>query len=370
MGDLDSIRQNTRGNAPLIEKFALLVLFSLLLIGVYLVLKPFLLGLVFGGILAIGTWPVRTWLVARGVSPKLAAGLLLLTLLLVVVVPVVMSAPDLAGEVKRVAERVESWIASSPVAPSWLAGLPLVGDKGVATWTALFSGSAEAKSLLAPYAQAAREFLVSAAEALASSAINLGIAALMATTFWASGDEVARLVSTSLMQLGGRNLAALMDVATNAIRGVFYGIVGTAAAQGLMMTAGLFVAGVPSAATLGFVTLILAISQFGSVLINLVWAGAAWWIYSQSGLGLGFWFVVVWGLLVVFIESPLKPMLIGARMTLPVIIILLGVFGGFMSFGFLGLFVGPTLLAVAYELLRAWRGGAAEGLDESAAGAD
>jgi predicted PurR-regulated permease PerM len=350
-----------RGHAPLIEQYALLVLFSLLLVGVYLVLKPFLLGLVFGGILAIATWPVRDWLVTKGLSGRMAAALLLLTLLLVVLVPVIVSAPDLAAEVKRVTERVEGWIASSPPVPAWLAGLPLIGDSISSTWSKLLNNSAEARAMLEPYAQAAREFLVATAEALTSSVINLGIAVFMATTFWASGDTVVRIVSSSLMQLGGRNLAGLMDVAANAVRGVFYGIVGTAAVQGLLMTIGLFIAGVPAAAPLGFVTLILAISQAGSVLINLVWGGAAWWVYTQSGMGLGFWFVVAWGLLVVFIESPLKPVLIGARMTLPIILVLLGVFGGFMSFGFLGLFVGPTLLAVAYELLRAWRGGAAEG---------
>jgi predicted PurR-regulated permease PerM len=359
-----------RGNAPLIEKFALLVLFSLLLAGVYLVLKPFLLGLVFGGILAIATWPIRTRLVARGLSGKMAAALLLLTLLLVVLVPVIVSAPDLAAEVKRVTERVEIWIASSPPVPAWLAGLPLVGDSIASTWTKFLNNSAEARAMLEPYAQAARQFLVAAAEALASSVINLGIAVFMATTFWSSGDSMVRLVSSSLMQLGGRNLAHLMDVAASAVRGVFYGIVGTAAVQGLLMTIGLFIAGVPAAAPLGFVTLILAISQAGSILINLVWGGAAWWVYTQSGMGLGFWFVVAWGLLVVFIESPLKPMLIGARMTLPIILVLLGVFGGFMSLGFLGLFVGPTLLAVAYELLRAWRTGEAGGADEPASGVD
>ncbi|MFM8746303.1 MAG: AI-2E family transporter [Aestuariivirga sp.] len=370
MNDANDAPRAERGHAPLIEKFALLVLFSLLLLGVYLVLKPFVLGLVFGGILAIATWPIRSRLVARGLSPKLAAGLLLLTLLLVVLVPVFVSAPDLAAEVKRVTERVEVWVQSSPPVPAWLAGLPLVGESIASTWHTLLNSTADAKSVVAPYAQAARQFLIAAAEELASSLINLGIAVFMATTFWASGDEMARVMSASLTQLGGRNLAGLMDVAANAVRGVFYGIMGTAAAQGLLMMIGLFMAGVPAAAPLGFVTLILALSQVGSILINLVWGGAAWWVYSQSGMGLAFWFVVVWGLLVVFIESPLKPMLIGARMTLPIILVLLGVFGGFMSFGFLGLFVGPTLLAVAYELLRAWRTGDVEGGDAPAAGAD
>jgi predicted PurR-regulated permease PerM len=104
------------------------------------------------------------------------------------------------------------------------------------------------------------------------------------------------------------------------------------------------------------VTLILAVSQFGGVLINFVWGGAAWWIYSTSGTDLAFWFVIVWGLMVTFIDNLLKPWLIGSSMKLPLMLVILGVFGGFISFGFLGLFIGPTLLAVAYDLLAHWRG--------------
>ena len=115
------------------------------------------------------------------------------------------------------------------------------------------------------------------------------------------------------------------------------------------------IAGVPGAAPLGFVTLLFAISQFGGVLINLVWGGAAWWLYARSGLDLAFWFVVAWGVMVTFIDNLLKPLLIGSSIRLPLMLGILGVFGGFLSFGFLGLFIGPTLLAVAFELLGAWR---------------
>jgi predicted PurR-regulated permease PerM len=70
-----------------------------------------------------------------------------------------------------------------------------------------------------------------------------------------------------------------------------------------------------------------------------------------------FWFVVLWGLMVTFSDNLLKPLLIGSSIKLPLMLVILGVFGGFLSFGFLGLFIGPTLLAVAFELLAAWRRG-------------
>lgn len=343
------------GHSSLTEKFIVLLLFSLMLAGVYLILQPFLLGLVFGGILAIAAWPIRASLVRAGLSGAMAAGLMLLALLLFVLVPVVLAAPGLAGELRTLFEKGAAWFATAPRLPSWVTGFPLLGEPITERWNGLVDQTPEAKAMLASYAEPARKFLTDAAVGLASSVVHLAVALVMATSVWARGAAMVDLLKDVLMRLGGARLAELTDVAGNTVKGVFYGIVGTAAIQGALMAAGLFVAGVPGAAPLGFVTLILAISQFGGVLINVVWGSAAWWIYSSSGTGLAFWFVVVWGVFVTFIDNLLKPMLIGSSMKLPIMLVILGVFGGFISFGFLGLFIGPTLLAVAYDLLAAWR---------------
>jgi predicted PurR-regulated permease PerM len=343
------------GTASLMEKFALLLLFSLLLAGVYLVLKPFLVGLVFGAILGVAAWPQRRWLVSKGLPGSVASGLMLTLLLVFVLAPMVVAAPGLAVEVKNLVAQGMAWIDSAPQLPAWVTGLPLVGSKIAATWDGLLQQTPESKAMLMSYAQPVRQFLTDAALGLASSVMDFAVALIVATTFWSRGDRVAAVLRDSLARLGGPRLAALTDVAASATRGVFYGIVGTAVIQGLLMAIGLWLAGVPGAAPLGFVTLLFAISQFGGALINLVWGGAAWWLYSTSGMGAAFWFVVAWGLMVTFSDNLLKPLLIGSSIRLPLMLVILGVFGGFLSFGFLGLFIGPTLLAVAFELLAAWR---------------
>ncbi|MCA3561106.1 MAG: AI-2E family transporter [Aestuariivirga sp.] len=355
MQEPDDARPATAGTASLMEKFALLLLFSLLLAGVYLVLKPFMLGLAFGAILAVAAWPLRTWLVGKGLPGAVAAGLMLTLLLVFVLVPVALMAPGLALGVKQLAEQGMDWISAAPQLPGWLTGLPLAGVKIAETWNGLLAQTPETKAMLMSYIQPLRQFLTEAALGLAASILDISVALIVATSFWARGDRIAAVLRDSLARLGGPQLAALTGVAAGATRGVFYGIVGTAAVQGLLMAVGLLIAGVPGAAALGFVTLIFAISQLGAVLINVVWAGAAWWIYSTSGMGAGFWFVVGWGLMVTVSDNLLKPLLIGSSLKLPLMLVILGVFGGFVSFGFLGLFIGPTLLAVAFELLAAWR---------------
>ena len=106
---------------------------------------------------------------------------------------------------------------------------------------------------------------------------------------------------------------------------------------------------------LGFVGLLLAISQIGAPLIALIWGGAAWWLFSHDQQAWGT-FMIVWGLFVSTIDNFVKPWLIGFGIQMPLSLTILGVFGGFVTFGFLGLFIGPTLIAVFFTLLQAWRG--------------
>jgi predicted PurR-regulated permease PerM len=356
MKNPDPLLMPTGGKAELIEKSVVLLLFCLLLAGVFFILRPFIVGLLFGCILAVSAWPVRSWLIKRGLSATASSVLMLSTLLLFVLLPVSFAAPGLVGEVRDLSERGAAWIMSSPDLPSVITGLPVIGEQIAEKWRTIVSGSPEAKKIIASYAQPLGKFFTAAAVGLAESIMQLAVSLIVATTFWARGGGIASVLRDSLDRLGGGGLARMVDVAGGAIKGVFYGVVGTAAVQGVLMAVGLLIAGVPAAAPLGFVTLLLAVSQFGSLFINLVWAGAAWWLYTTSGSGLAFWFIIIWGVGVTFMDNLLKPWLIGSSIDMPIMLVILGVFGGFISLGFLGLFIGPALLAIAYALLASWRG--------------
>jgi predicted PurR-regulated permease PerM len=144
---------------------------------------------------------------------------------------------------------------------------------------------------------------------------------------------------------------------------VAYGVVGTAVIQAVIMAVGLAVAGVPGAILLGFVTLLLALSQIGAPLIIAVWDGATYWLFGQDQQGWGV-FMIFWGLIVTVIVNFIKPLLIGVGVAMPMSLTILGVFGGFVAFGFLGLFIGSILIAIAFTLLEAWRGAPAATLVE------
>jgi predicted PurR-regulated permease PerM len=342
-------------DAALIEKAVLLLLFLGLLAGVLMVLKPFGVGLMFGGIIAIAAWPLRQGLTQRGVSPGATAALLLLGALALVLVPVLLLGPGLAGRLVHLLDLVRAWLAQSPEPPAWLAGVPLVGKPAQAKWIEILPPGANPYEALAPYIEPVRAAFLSAARGVGDSLVQLILSLVIAAMLWAQGDLLSATAMDVLDRLGGGRLSGMAVLAAHAVRGVFYGVVGTACIQAVLMGGGLWLAGVPAAVPIGFVTLLLALSQIGAPLIHLVWAGAAYWLHARGQAGLVLWFVVGWGILVALLDNVLKPWLIGSSIEMPLALVILGVFGGFLSFGFLGLFIGPVLIAIAYALLVAWR---------------
>ena len=342
------------GTTQLLERTVLLLLFAGLLLGILAVLLPFTTAILFGAILAIAAWPLRDFLLRCGLKRGLAATLLLLLALALIALPLMALAPSLAEHLTHGADRLRSYFASAPQLPAWLAGLPFVGERLARIWDKAMLAEGGIRAMLEPYSTSLRQVLVSAAGALAGSVLQIILSLVVAALFWVSGDALAARLRQFLRKLCGETAAAELDVAAGAVRGVAYGVVGTAAIQAVVMAIGLVVAGVPGAALLGFVTLLLALSQIGAPLIVVVWGGAAVWLFGQDQQGWGI-FLIVWGLVVSMMDNVIKPWLIGFGVAMPMSLTILGVFGGFVAFGFLGLFIGPTLIAVGFTILEAWR---------------
>jgi predicted PurR-regulated permease PerM len=357
----DDFDQPAYGGTPevaarvaLIERSILVAIVVGLSIGVLMIVKPFTTAILFGATLATAAWPVRQALVRHGLRRGPAAALLLLLSLVLVVLPMLVVAPHLADQRTRGIQGVQSYFAATPEQPAWIEGTPLVGRRLAAAWDRVVQVQDNLRALAEPYTANLELVMLAAARALADSLVQVILSLAVATMFWTNGDGLVAMLHDALRRLGGPIAERALDVAAGAIRGVAYGVVGTAAIQAVLLTLGLAVAGVPGAAMLGFVGLLLAVSQIGGPLLVLIWGAAAWWLFGQDYPAWGA-FMIVWGVLVSTVDNFIKPWLIGFGVEMPMSLTILGVFGGFIAFGFLGLFIGPTLIAIMFTLLQAWR---------------
>ena len=338
----------------LIERSILVLLVLGLFIGVLAVVRPFTIAILFGAALATAAWPIRQVLVRRGLRRGPAAALLLLLSLVLIVLPMLAFAPHLADQMVRGTQRVQSYFAATPEQPAWIKTVPLLGQRLGAGWDRVVEVKGNVRALLEPYTANLEQLMIGAARALADSLVQVILSLIVATMFWTNGDGLVSVLHDALRRLGGPIAERALDVAAGAIRGVAYGVIGTAAIQAVLLAFGLAIAGVPGAVTLGFVALLFAISQIGGPLLVLIWGGAAWWLFAQDQQVWGV-FIIVWGAIVSTIDNFIKPWLIGFGVEMPISLTILGVFGGFLAFGFLGLFIGPTLIAIMFTLLQAWR---------------
>ena len=338
----------------MIERSILVLLVVGLLIGVLAVVKPFTTAILFGASLAIAAWPMRQALVRRGLARGPAAALLLLLSLVIVVLPMLVLAPHLAEQLVQGTQRVQEYFAATPEPPAWIGSLPLGSRRVGAAWDRVVEVKGNLRALLEPYTANLEQVMIGAARALADSLVQVILSLIVATMFWTNGDGLVSVLHDALRRLGGPIAERALYVAAGAIRGVAYGVVGTAAFQALLLAVGLAVSGVPGAAMLGFVGLLLAISQIGGPLLILIWGGAAWWLFAQEQQIWGV-FMIVWGVFVSMVDNFVKPWLIGFGVEMPMSLTILGVFGGFIAFGFLGMFIGPTLIAIMFTLVQAWR---------------
>ncbi len=348
-------RAQRRHTRLIIERSFAVLLVGLLVLGIVMVFWPLGTPIAFGATIAIATWPIRNALVGSGMRPGLAGFCLLVISLLVVVLPLSAAIPGTVEHVMAWSGTLHHAAASmSPQAPDWIAHIPLAGDWLAQRWAGMVVQDGEVRRMLAPYTGAIAGFFVGFVRSIADSLLQVLLALIIAAMFWTTGDALVLETRRALQRIGGDPAVGALDVAARAVRGVTYGVVGTALLQGILAAIGFYIIEVPAAGGLAVLVLVLAISQIGAPLIPLVWGGAAWWLFHQGDSGWGI-FMLVWGVLAITgAEHVLRPMLISRSGSMPLVLVMVGVFGGFLSFGFLGLFIGPTLISIGYSLLQAW----------------
>jgi predicted PurR-regulated permease PerM len=271
--------------------------------------------------------------------------------------PILTMAPLLSDQLGEIMRRVQDHFSTAPAAPQWLGSVPFLGSKLFSLWDALVAAGGDLGAVVHPYSSTIEQMLLTAARALADSVVQAILSLIVATMLWSGGTAIVQELRDVLRRLGGRTAEESLFVATGAVRSVAYGVIGTATLQAFLLALGLGLAGVPGAVTLGFVGFVLATSQIGAPFLALIWGGAAWWLFANDQFGLGC-LMIGWGVLVSLVDNILKPWLIGLGVRMPISLTILGVFGGFVAFGFLGLFIGPTLIAVTFVLLQSWRSAA------------
>jgi len=317
-----------------------------------LVLRPFISAALWAVILCFTTWPLFLSLEEMlGGRRTLAALIATLFLAAVIVVPVAILGATLADNVSALVSASQKLIREGPPSPpDWVASIPLVGSHIADYWNYLNQGSSVRLQELARLLPAAKVVALWGGSALAEGIFQITLSLIIAFFFYRDGHAAAAQLQMSLRRIAGERGDRLLDLAGATIRAVVYGILGTSLLQGVVAAIGFGIAGVPGAVSLGFVTFLLSLVPGGPPIVA---APAAFWLYRQGSLPWAI-FMMAWGLMVGMLDNVVKPLLISRGGSTPMILVMLGVLGGALAFGVIGMFLGPTLVALGYSLFEQW----------------
>lgn len=343
-----------------LTRTTLAILCILLLIATSLwVLRPFLAAAVWATMIVVATWPLLKSLEQRLAGRRaLAVAAMTLAMLLLLLVPLWLAIDTIAEYAPGITDLARNFAASGlPQPPAWVAGLPLLGGKLAAFWGQLADAGPQGLMAKAtPYAAQSGKWVLAEVGGLGFMLLQFLLIVAFSAILYASGEAGASRVLRFGRRLAGERGENAIILAGQAIRGVALGVGVTAIVQTVLGGIGLAVAGVPFAALLSALMLILCIAQLGPGLILFPAVGWMFWTGDTGWAS----FLLVWSLVVVTLDNFLRPILIRKGADLPLLLIFAGVIGGMLGFGLIGIFIGPVVLAVSYTLFEAWIGDAAE----------
>lgn len=316
-----------------------------------LIVRPFIPSILLALIFAVAVWPLFLRMRDRlKIRVGFAAAIMTLGLALFFIVPFTFLANNLAGNFIQLSDTlVKFFHTKHDNPPEWVTGLPVVGGYVAKYWADYISNTTYLAQTLQDNMETVSQLVLKVGSTIGGGIVDLALGVFFTFFLFFHGKELLHGVETLLNRFLGDRAKRLLLVSRTTIVGIVYGLLGTALAQAVVAGIGFAIAGVPGAVFLALLVFILSAVPVGP---PLIWVPAAMWLFSEGETGMGL-FMLVYGLLAISaIDNVLRPYLISQGSRMPFLVVLLGALGGIFTFGFIGFFIGPTVLAVIYILLK------------------
>jgi len=336
----------------LIQSTLAIVLIGALLAACFWILRPFLPALIWAAMIVIATWPLLLIIQKKVHGRRPAVMIVIGLLVLVFVIPFTLAVGTIAENAPQITALSKELInVGIPSPPNWVEQIPLVGESVAEFWqNTSTTAPEELTKRLSPYMRNMGGWLVTQAGSFGIMFLHLLLTLILATILYMNGEDAAKIMLRLSHRIAGERGEHAANLAALSVRAVAQGVVVTALAQSLLAGIGLAVVGIPYASLLTALIFMLTIAQIGAgpvlipAIIWLFWSGSTGW-----GIAM-----LIWSIFVMGMDGFLRPYLIRRNANLPLLLIFAGVIGGLISFGVIGLFIGPVLLAVCYTLMLAW----------------
>jgi len=341
----------TRSGDEIIQLAVRLGLLAFLTYWTFVLVRPFIPILAWSVVLTVALYPPYNWLsVHLGDRPKLAAVVITAVNLAIIIGPVTWLGLGLVDGLQNLASQLGAGTLAIPSPPDGVRNWPIVGAPIYALWDQASTNLRSALREVAPHLKPLAGPVLAFAGSAGVGTLKFVLSVVLSGFLFIYGPGLVAGIRSFQARVVTQRSQDFVALAGLTIRTVSQGVLGVAVLQALLAGIGLKIAGVPHAGVLAFAVLILAILQIGSAIVLIP---VIIWIWATKDFTVALP-LTIYLVLVGLADNVLKPMLMGRGLSTPMPVIFIGVLGGMMEHGIVGLFIGPIILAVSWELLRAW----------------
>ena len=340
-------------NAPILQRLLLFGLFFCLILLSFEILKYFIVPVLWAAIIAYITWPLHLrifkWV---GERKNLSAILMTTLLVLVVGVPLTIGIFVLQHEGRQLYFEVQQQLYAGKIeVPDFLQTLPLIGPEIQRIIFELNSNPHAITQNIGMWIQGHLGYGRFVLAEISRNLVKLIFAIFSLFFFYRDGSLILEQVRRAFELVIGPRIHHYFQTISETTRAVVYGVGLTAIVQALLASLSYIVAGVPNPMVLTLVTFVLALIPFGP---PVAYGSVALWLFSQ-GQTVEAAGVLIWGVAIVSsADNVIRPLVISGATKIPFLLIMFGVLGGLASFGLVGLFIGPVILAVLLAIWKEW----------------
>lgn len=327
------------------------VALGILLYWSFKLIQPFITLLIWALVLAIALYPIFEWLSARlGNRRNLAAILLTAFNLLIVLGPLTWLTINLIDGFHFAWSKFDLANQVIPSPPNSVKAWPIIGEQLFDFWDLASQNLRAAAAQLAPILKSIGNSLLSLATSAGTGSLTFLASIVVAGFLFPPAPALIRSIDRLFKRLNPERSQMFAELTTSTIRNVASGVIGISLLQALLAGFGLVMAGIPAPALIAFFVLILGIVQVGPTIILLPVVVWSWWTMDTTSALI----FTVYMLIVGTFDNIFRPLVMARGLRTPIPVILIGVLGGILAYGITGLFLGPIILSVVWELGLAW----------------
>ncbi len=324
---------------------------ALLLYGSLVLVRPFISIVLWSVVLTVALDPVFQWTSFRlGGRRRLAAALITILSLLIVLGPATWLALGLVDSLRMISERLDFSTLTIPPPFKSVKDWPLIGNPVYQFWDLASTNFQAALAKIIPQLKPLGSSLLRIGADTGLGIIKFLASIIVAGFLFSPAPMLVDAIKKFSHRLSSERGEEFVNQAGATIRAVSRGVIGVSVLQALLAGMGLMVAGVPHASLITFAVLIFAIVQIGPSIILIPVIIWSWTVMETTSALLFTMYMVPVNLL----DNVLRPVVMGRGLKTPMLVILIGVVGGTLAYGFIGLFLGPIVLAVMWELFVTW----------------